>query len=401
MVRGRIAVAGGGIAGMAAAIALREAGFEVAVHERERRLDAAGSALGLHPGAVLALRRLGLDRQVVAAGEEVRTWEFLSWEGERIGGWPQSKVSEAMGAPSVTVLRSQLQRALHAAVRPEDLRLGSIATGYREGADGVELLLADGTRDRAQLLIAADGLHSVVRRQTLGDAPLRRAGFTSWRAVSNVAPAGLRPSTARQVLGTGATFGSWPLTGGRTYWVATLADELASAPGADDRTRVHGAAEHAGLLSAFQGAPEPTAELVAATPPDQVVRTPILDRLPTPGWATARTLLVGDAAHPMVPTTGQGAGQALLDAVALADLLQDADLGDRGDLARRLRAFEEQRFPVVTAAAQAAWHSGRLHHELDPEQVELRNRRFQATSEAEWLSRMGLSPVSDTARRSA
>ncbi|MBU6532285.1 FAD-dependent oxidoreductase [Streptomyces mayonensis] len=398
--QGRVLVAGAGIAGLATAIALRDAGFDVTVFERAADpLGAAGSALGLHPAAVLALRSLGVDGPVVEGGAEVDRWELQDWGGRRIGGWPQTKVSEAFGAPSITVPRALLHQALHAAFPEGQLRRGTTVAGYRETGDGVELLLADGTRQSGHLLIGADGLRSAVRRQMHGDTPLRPAGFTAWRAVGDKVVGSDPVPTARQVLGAGATFGSWPLPGGRTYWVATLADEEQEAAGLTrPPDSPHTPEEHARLADAFRTAPSPAAGLIEATTPDRVVRTPILDRPPQAGWSTARTLLVGDAAHPMVPTTGQGGGQALLDSVAVGNVLRGADLRDHHGLAVRLHQFEEQRFPVTAKVAQAAWHQGRIHHERDPEQVALRDRRLHATTEAEWLSRLGLGPASTAAR---
>lgn len=399
--QGRVLIAGAGIAGLATAIALRDAGFDVTVFERAADpLGAVGSALGLNPAAVLALRSLGIDAPVIEGGAEVDRWELLDWDGRRIGGWPQTKVSEAFGAPSVTVPRAVLHQALHEAFPEGRLRRGATAAGYRETGDGVELLLSDGTRESGHLLIGADGLHSAVRRQMHGDSPLRPAGFTAWRAVSYKTLGSDPAPTARQVLGAGATFGSWPLPDGRTYWVATLADEEQEAAGLTRRQEgaPHTPEDHVRLAEAFRTAPSPVAELIGATASDRVIRTQILDRPPRAGWSTARTLLVGDAAHPMVPTTGQGGGQALLDSVAAGNALRGADLRDHRGLAGRLRQFEAQRFPVAAGAAQAAWHLGRLHHERDPEQVVLRDRRFHATTEAEWLSRQGLGPASATAR---
>ncbi|MDG4763518.1 FAD-dependent monooxygenase [Solwaraspora sp. WMMD406] len=399
--RNRVLIAGAGIAGLATAIALRAAGFEVIVYERTDDADTGGSALGLHPVAVRALRLLGLDAEVIAGGIEVQRWELLSWSGEHIGGWPQTKVSEAFGAPSITVPRACLHEALRRALPDGVVRHGSAVAGFHETDAGVEVLLADGTREPGHLLVGADGLRSAVRRQMRGDTPPRSAHFTAWRAVSDERLETPGIATARQVIGAGATFGWWPLPGGRTYWVATLSDEQQETAGLLRRTgsHVHSSWDHARLADSFRKAPMRAAELIEATTSAQVIRTPIFDRPPDAGWSTARTLLIGDAAHPMVPTTGQGGGQALLDAVAVADVLRSAQLGDPHDLAARLRNFEEQRFPVTSRVAQAAWHLGRLHHERDPDQVASRDRRFQDTTEAEWLSRMGL-PVPTAPPRS-
>jgi 2-polyprenyl-6-methoxyphenol hydroxylase-like FAD-dependent oxidoreductase len=396
MSRGTVAIAGGGIAGLAAAVALRAEGFEVLVHERAGGLGEAGSALGLHPTAVLALRRLGLDEPVVAAGAPVDEWLLADWAGARLGGWPQHLVSARYGAPSVTVPRTVLQQTLKDALAADRVRLGVPAVGYRERAEEADLLLADGSRTGADLVIGADGLHSVLRRQMHGDAEPRPAGFTSWRAVAYGPPAG--PGLAWQALGQGRSFTCFPLAGGRAYWAATLDRDLRAAHGLEEGSGAPRPAErHARLTAAFADGPDPIGRLLQATAPDTVLCTPIVDRPPAPSWSTARALLIGDAAHPMVPTTGQGAGQALIDAVALADALRGADLADGADLTRRLTAFERQRMPVVGGISQAAWHLGRMHHERDPELVRQRDARLRATTEAEWLARAGLTPEAATA----
>ncbi|MFF4712924.1 FAD-dependent monooxygenase [Streptomyces eurythermus] len=380
-----IAIVGAGIAGLACGSALRKAGFDVKVYERADAPAETGSALGLHSSAVLALRALGVAAPVEQAGQEVRDWEIRAWDGEVLAAWPQSKVSAAIGAPGITVPRSVLWEALRSAF--PDVRTGHTLTSYTADTRGVVLEFADGSTDEAGLLIAADGLRSTVRERHFGDGPPGYAGFTAWRGICAAPPDGLDPHLARQTLGDRSTFGMWPLADGSVYWVATRAVP-------DDAT--------AADLAPFRGTHAPVPQLIEATAPDRILRTPVYDRPPRPGWSGTRTVLVGDAAHPMVPTTGQGASQALLDAVTLAQVLSKlASLDDPEPLATALSEYEKRRFPMTAAMAAEARRLGELHHTADPQLRLRRDQQLRDTTAEEWITRMSgrANPATSTGGR--
>jgi 2-polyprenyl-6-methoxyphenol hydroxylase-like FAD-dependent oxidoreductase len=307
----------------------------------------------------------------------VRHYTLRSWRDRELARWSLAGVAETFGAPNATVRRETVLRALSCAVPPAALFTGHAVASVRESTAGVTVRLADGSSMSADLVVGADGLHSVLRGHVTGDtAPARYAGYDSWRATATHSPAPLGDGTAVHVLGSGRTFGAWPLPDGRAYWVATLAEPRAdAAPG-----------------TALAGAPPLVRELLAATDPGDVLRTPIYDRDPVPEWHTARCVLVGDAVHPMQPTTGQGAAQALLDALALTAALRGIELDDTDALAHALAAYRARRAHAAAAMVLEARAIGRMHHVNSPVGTRVRDLVLRATPRRIWQRRAQARP---------
>jgi 2-polyprenyl-6-methoxyphenol hydroxylase-like FAD-dependent oxidoreductase len=197
------------------------------------------------------------------------------------------------------------------------VQLGAHLERVDQDEQGVTATLADGRQARGSVLIGADGLRSVVRRQYFDTAAPRYAGFTAWRAV---VPAPVEfAAPAGEYWGCGQEFGIIPLSGKRVYWFATrtLPERQQDAP-------VTAVEQKKTLLTLFHGWYPAIPGLLQATPDDAVLRNDIYDRPPLAAWTRGRVALLGDAAHPMTPNLGQGACQALEDAVALATSLQGA-----------------------------------------------------------------------------
>jgi 2-polyprenyl-6-methoxyphenol hydroxylase-like FAD-dependent oxidoreductase len=371
----RIIIAGGGVAGLASAAALSRLGQNVTVLERHTREDTAGAHLGVQAGAMLALRVLGAEEPVRRAGVPVERYELRSWRGRRLAWWPTGEIGRELGAESVTVPRRVLIDALYDAVPRGVVRTGASVVGYTERADDVSVTLSDGTEHAGDLLIAADGLHSLIRAGLLEDGPPSYAGYVSWRGVADTAGPDHETGTARHALGAGRTLGMWPLPDGRTYWVLT---EDGVDPGDGASTVVEPT-----FTDAFTARVPPAGRLLAHT--EKVLRTPIYDRDPVTRWHTDRIALIGDAAHPMQPTTGQGAGQALLDALALATELARAR-GSDAPLRAALARYAELRGPQTARAVGDARQVAGLHHMSGPPRA-VRDVVMRATPPRVWRRR--------------
>jgi 2-polyprenyl-6-methoxyphenol hydroxylase-like FAD-dependent oxidoreductase len=341
-----ILIAGGGIGGLTAGIALRRAGFDVRVFERAPQIQEVGAGLTIQSNAVLALRRLGLDQALVESGRRLGSGSVRRPDGRLISRADLEEVGRAVGAPVVAIHRATLQRLLLETLGPDAVETGREVTAYEERPDGVALVFRDGSRTEGSLLIGADGIRSAVRAQMLGDGEPLYAGYTCWRGVT--VEGGPAAEGSSETWGRGRRFGIVPIERDRIYWFATL---NTPAGGRDEPGKVRPLLE-----DLFTGWHPPIAEVLAATPETAILRNDILHRLPAPRWVGGRVALLGDAAHPMTPNLGQGACQAVEDAVLLADCLAR----NPADPAGALQSYESRRKSRADAVVLAALRLGRL-----------------------------------------
>jgi 2-polyprenyl-6-methoxyphenol hydroxylase-like FAD-dependent oxidoreductase len=296
------AVVGAGIGGLAAGISLTAAGFSVMHYEKSPEPRELGAGLGIWPNGVRALRALGLD-ELVAQGLE-QAGGVRRADGRMLAGFEAGAIERRFGEPILGLHRAQLHAALLAACGPERVRLDMPVQAVEVGGDGegAELRFADGSRASADLVVGADGLRSAVRASLLGDGEPRDAGIVAYRGVAELTtevPAG-------EWWGIGSVAGVLPLRGGLVYWYFGARGE--DEPGAIERL----ASEYDPVVG----------EVVALTPPAEVLVHQLYDRDPVRSWSRGPATLLGDAAHPMLPFIGQGAGAALEDAVELGRALE-------------------------------------------------------------------------------
>jgi len=336
----RVIVVGAGIGGLAAAIALRRRGIAVSVIERSADPGEIGAGITLWPNAMRALRSLGVADEVAAAGAPVLLGDVRSWRGGVLSPAPFPDLERRFGEPGIALHRADLHRLLLAALAPDAPRLGARCVGFEEAGEAVTVHLADGGRERADLLVGADGLRSTVRAQLWGEAPPRYAGYTAWRAVVAAAERGTFESWGR-----GHRFGLVPIGRGRVYWFATANAAEGGADAADLRSE---------LLRRFGDWHRPIPAVIAATPAAAILRHDIFDRPPLPRWSRGRVTLLGDAAHPMTPNLGQGACQAIEDALVLAACL------DGTAAPAALAAYDALRVPRTSALVDQSRTLGRV-----------------------------------------
>ncbi|WP_053717606.1 FAD-dependent monooxygenase [Saccharothrix sp. NRRL B-16348] len=331
MVGRTVVVVGGGIGGLAAAVALRRTGWRVVVVERAAGFGEVGAGLSLWPNAMRALGALGLGERVRAVGAVETAGGVRGRSGRWLSRLDNAEIERRHGAPLVVVRRADLIRTLVEALPPECLRSGSEVLAVRSDGDAVVVEHRGGVV-RADLVVGADGVHSGVRRQWWPEARLPRyAGYTAWRMITE--PVAAPPAEGAVIWGRGERLGFTALPGGRFYCFGT-----ATVPAGG----VAAGGELAAVRDRFGDWPDPVPALLAAVPEGGVVRHDVHVLPPLATYVRGRVALLGDAAHAMDPALGQGAGQALEDAVVLADcLVRDAGVGAalvRYDRVRRPRA---------------------------------------------------------------
>ncbi|HEX8259255.1 MAG TPA: FAD-dependent monooxygenase [Rubrobacteraceae bacterium] len=360
-------VIGAGIGGLSAAIALRRAGVEALVFERTRELKELGAGLSLTANATKALNGLGLTDALRGIGIPIGVAEIRAWRGEVLSRIPTWQLDEKMGARSAAVHRADLQGALLRELGDEAVRLGAACRGFEQDGEGVRAFFDDGSEERADLLVGADGLRSTIRRGLLGDGNPRYAGYTAWRAV--VAPEDelVTADEAWEVWGRGVRFICTQIGRGRVYWAVSK-----NAPEGEHDVST-GAAKDA-LLELCAGWLEPVEELIAATEKAAILRTDIYDRDPVrKRWGKGRVTLLGDAAHPMTPDLGQGACQAIEDAIALVECLEE-----RENIEAALELYEARRTRRTAALVRGSRRVGRIAQLQNPLACCLRDAALRA-----------------------
>jgi len=343
-------IAGAGIGGLAAALALRQAGYAVRVFEQARTARELGFALLLAPNAMWALRELGLAEEVRAGGWVLHAGEMRRPDGKVLRRFDGSRIAAALGEDSVCVLRQVLHGVLLRRLGEDALSLGARVTGFRLEPDTVELTLEGAAPVRGALLVGADGMSSQVRAQLRPSAPpARRAGLIGVRGVARETRAaleGLGELGGLQYFGRGIEAGVTRASASDVYWYVSLPAAEPPAAGADARSLL------AGCLPAFH---EPFRALVAGTPDADLRVDDLRDREPLAQWGEGPITLLGDAAHPMLPHAGQGAAQALEDAAVLGRSLRDAPSVVAG-----LRRYERARIPRTRGVVELSRRNARL-----------------------------------------
>jgi 2-polyprenyl-6-methoxyphenol hydroxylase-like FAD-dependent oxidoreductase len=345
----RLIVVGGGIAGLSTAIALRKTGHEVVVLEQAPRIDPLGAGISLFANAMKALDRLGVAAAVATRGAAAARSAILTRQGREL-----TRVPSDLLEGTIALHRADLQAELAAA--SGDVRLGVKVTSVEQGEDGVVARTSDGGEERGDLLVGADGLSSVVRH-AIADVPIRYAGYTAWRGVSSVP---VEAGRLTESWGVGERFGLVDIGRGRTYWFATK-----NAPEGEPEEPGGRQAE---IRRRFSGWHEPIAAVVEAADESVILRNDVYYLTPLPRWSDGRVVLVGDAAHATTPGVGQGAAQAIEDAVVLADRLAGRD-----DLSAALAEYEAIRRPRADAVLKLSRRADKAAQLASPLGCRLRN----------------------------
>jgi salicylate hydroxylase len=350
----KIGINGGGVGGLAAAIALRQAGHEVEVYEQASNYNRVGADINLTPNAVRALAGLGVADTLQQTAAEPshrisRTWD----SGEETSRLEMAQAAQAKyGARQLTIHRADLLNALRLQLPDEVILLGHRIAGIDIDGDTPSVRFADGSARSADVLVGADGIHSPTRAALFGPEHPQFTGLVSYRAVVDRAKLDLPnldaftkwwgPTPDLQIV-------TFPLNrGAETFVFATTAqdnwrDESWTMPGDVDELRRAYAGFH----------PEARALLDAC---DSVTKSALYVREPLPTWSRGHVTLLGDACHPMVPFMAQGACMAIEDAVVLGRALQGVGkAGIEAALARYENARKERTARVQIGSRGNEW----------------------------------------------
>ena len=330
----RAVVVGGGIGGMAAAVALDQAGLDVQVYEQARELTEVGAGVSLAPNGLRMLVRLGVGEGIQRLGARHVSTQLRLADGQPARHEPHQF---AQPGRNVGIHRADLLALLAEQLPPGRVHAGHRCTDFTQDADGAAVGFGNGASATADVVIGADGIHSTLQGFVVDPAEPVFSGVVAYRGlVPSMAayPAG----TMRMWVGESKHFLVFPVRAGQLLNYVGFVQT-----GTSVRESWSAAGDPAALAAAFEGWDPVIGEILAAItgPGGSGFQWGMYDRAPLPRWSSGRLTLLGDAAHPMLPHLGQGVNQALEDAVALAELL--AACGSSAGVPRALTTYEDLR----------------------------------------------------------
>jgi 2-polyprenyl-6-methoxyphenol hydroxylase-like FAD-dependent oxidoreductase len=367
----RVLIIGGGIGGMTAGYAMSRAGLDAVVFEQvpDARKIYVGSGLHLWNNAVAALNSIGLGQKIAAAmgpNAVIHRLRMMSHTGRKLAEIPFDDTARKIGADCIGVNRAELLAMVAEEIDDSRKRLGVRCVGYRFDGDDVVALFEDGSEERGDVLVAADGSRSVLRGQLLADGRPSFAGYTIWEGHTEFpydsAPIGTLPIT----YGPGKRFAYYRVSESQLYWFAV-------GNAGEGETDPEGRRKQL-LLERFRGWPAPIEEIISVTDESTMGRRDLYYREPEKKWGEGRMTLLGDAAHAMTFDIGQGAAQSIEDAVVLTKCLTSAS-----DPQTALREYERIRMPRTRRLQRISQRVGRIGRWSNPAAVRARELIMRMT----------------------
>ncbi len=340
-----ITILGGGIAGLSTAIALQNAGIETLVFEAAPEIKAVGAGLGLGANAIKAFKVLGIAEEVMSKGRFLPSFTVYNQKGKVIAKTDSVSVSKKYGLDNFTIHRADLHALLLSKISPGSIQTNIRLERIQQKENTIILHFLDGTVHETDYLIAAEGIHSVVRKYFLPETKPRYAGYTCWRAV--IDNSNLQLNECSETWGSKGRFGIVPLAGNKIYWFAcvnTVANNLAM-----KNYTVQD------LLKQFACYHHPVEAILKETKNENLIWGDINDIKPINRYAFNNILLIGDAAHATTPNLGQGACQAVEDAVILA-----AEIKHNHDITTAFKKFEKRRLKRTHWIVNTSWRIGKI-----------------------------------------
>lgn len=358
--RENIAIIGGGIGGLCTAIALQKLGYQVTVFEKHSATRRVGSGIVLGSNAMVSLDFLGVGSLVRQIGCEKQSFTIYSEKGKEL----TRLLHKGKKLSNYTfVLRSELMDILTSAIQGDTIVYNKKLTNFEQDSDGITLFFEDDTSYRVDYMIASDGIHSTIRKLLLPNKKLRFAGYSCWRGIAEKCPDYIERKYT-ETWGPRGRIGIVPLKDNRMYWYAfkncQAGDEEFKKWKTDD------------LVYNFIDYHTPIPNLIDRTKNNNIIQHDIYDLEPIYQFMFNRVLLIADAAHATTPNMGQGACQAIEDALFLALCLNETQ-----NVNHAFIEYEGQRLDRTRKVVQDSWLLGKVAQLEVPLLCSIRNKMIE------------------------
>lgn len=359
----KITLVGGGIAGLSSAIALKQKGFQVTVFESAHEIKPVGSGIIIANNAMQVFRKLGIEKKIEEVGHKVSEMLIADEKLNPLSRMDLTKYEAKYQVCSIAIHRAELQKILAEEAGYENIILSKRLLRIEQN-ENITLEFEDKTIEKCNILLAADGIKSVIRNQLFEKSEIRNTEQVCWRGVVELDLPEKMNNTISEVWGKGKRFGFVKISPGKIYWFAVLNVQLLK----EGETNIQN------YYNEFH---ELINNIITTTPKENIIYTPLTDLKPISKWYNKNVCLLGDAAHASTPNMGQGACQAVEDAYTLAQLFAMNKPTDE-----IFKTFESLRIKRAHAIVNHSWELGKTGHGDSLLGVWLRNAYMKAVGES-------------------
>jgi 2-polyprenyl-6-methoxyphenol hydroxylase-like FAD-dependent oxidoreductase len=362
MKKNTFVILGAGIAGLSAAIALKNIGIEALVVEASKTIRPVGAGLSLAANAMEALRHLKISEEVVKKGRELESFTLFDKSGKVIKRVKTQPTQSTTSVKNFTIHRAKLHEVLLSKISPENILTGKRSISMSETSEGIQINMEDGTTLQTQYLIIAEGIHSPLRKIIASDTNVRYSGYTCWRGI--VDNSELNINETSETWGKEGRFGIVPLADNQIYWFVCK-NNMEQNSDFKNYTLDE-------LANNFKEYHHPIVNMIRATSPENLIWGDICDIKPLQKFAYGNVVLIGDAAHATTPNMGQGACMAIEDAVILANCLTK-----NSRVSEAFMSFEKRRLTRTHKIVNDSWRLGKMAQVENDFLATLRNMAFR------------------------
>jgi 2-polyprenyl-6-methoxyphenol hydroxylase-like FAD-dependent oxidoreductase len=340
-----ITIIGGGIAGLTTAIALNKIGIKTLIFEAAPNIEAIGAGLGLGANALIAFDKLAMKEEVIQLGNILSSFSIYDEDGKIITKTQSKKISDKYGAGIFAIHRAELHKQLLSKIDPGSIYKNRRAVDIEQNRDLVIVKFQDGSSHETEFLIAGDGINSAIRKKLIPGSEPRFAGYTCWRAVIDNTELNLTESS--ETWGTNGRFGIVPLAKSKIYWFASINSKQINIEFKNFQVK--------DLFNKFKTYHAPIPAILEETKDENLLWNDIIDLKPISRYAFNNILLIGDAAHATTPNLGQGACQAIEDAVVIS-----GELSRNNDIKQAFKNFEAKRLERTHYVINTSYSIGKI-----------------------------------------